>query len=305
MMRDITDKFSTLRTALARGTLEASAQTIQAIHSQKVPKGDPIPVARVAAIQAAKNTSQIIPYCHPVPLEGVSVEFKINDSSIEVEASVKAVHKTGVEMEALTAASVALLTLYDMLKPLDDQLRIARIDLIQKSGGKTDFVNAFDSPPRASVLVMSDSVAAGRKEDTSGPLIVERLQREGFTVDDYRVIADDRETIEQWLTNYADRLQVDLVLTCGGTGFSPRDNTPEAMAKLIQREVPGIPEAARAFGQARMPYSMLARGQAGIRGNTLMVNLPGSRKGTHDYLSVIFPAITHAIHMIRGEGHVD
>ena len=167
-MRDITDKFSTFRTALARGTLEVGSQTIQAIHSQKVPKGDPIPVARVAAIQAAKNTSQIIPYCHPVPLEGVSVDFKIKDSSIEVEASVKAVHKTGVEMEALTAVSVALLTLYDMLKPLDDQLRIAGIDLIQKTGGKTDFVNAFSSPPRASVLGRRPSFSSCSREGACG-----------------------------------------------------------------------------------------------------------------------------------------
>jgi cyclic pyranopterin monophosphate synthase len=302
-MRDITDKFTTLRVAMARGTIVTCAETIQAWRHQKLPKGDPIPVARVAAIQAAKNTSQIIPYCHQVPLDHVALDFRVNDASITVEATVKAVHKTGVEMEALTAVSVALLTLYDMLKPVDDRLKMSEIGLVQKTGGKSDFLNAFDSPPRAAVLVMSDSVAAKQKEDTSGPLILERLQREGLVVEDYRIIADDRETIEQWLINYADRTQVDVVLTCGGTGFSPRDNTPEAMARVIERAVPGIPEATRAYGQARMPYSMLARGQAGIRGNTLMVNLPGSRKGTVDYLNVLFPAILHAIRMLRGEGH--
>lgn len=302
-MRDISDKFSTLRIAIARGKIEARSETIEALRAQKLPKGDPISVARVAATQAAKNTSQIIPYCHPVPLDCVTLDFKVRDTSIEVEAVVKAIYKTGVEMEALTAVSVALLTLYDMLKPVDDQLRMGEISLIEKSGGNSDFSNLFSIPPRAAVLVMSDSIAAGKKQDRSGPRIVERLKREGLNIEDYRVIPDERETIEQWLINYADRIQVDLIITCGGTGFSPRDNTPEAMAKVIERNVPGIPEAARAFGQSRMPYSMLARGQAGIRGNTLIVNLPGSSKATTDYLNTIFPAVAHAIRMIRGEGH--
>jgi cyclic pyranopterin monophosphate synthase len=304
-MRDITSKYSTLRVAVARGSLLTQGETIKLLQAGKLPKGDPLPVARVAAIQAAKNTCQIIPYCHQVPLDHVQVDFQVGEATIAVEATANAIHKTGVEMEALTAVSVGLLTLYDMLKPVDDQMSISGITLVRKTGGKSDYVNEFSPPPRAAVLVMSDSVSAGRNEDKSGPLIVERLKTEGVVVEDYRVIADDRETIEQWLLNYTDRNQLDLVITCGGTGFSPRDNTPEAMERIIEREVPGIPEAARAFGQARMPYAMLARGQAGIRGSTLIVNLPGSAKGTADYLNVIFPALLHAVRMIRGEGHAE
>src|SRR3990170_1839099 len=113
-MRDISNKTSTLRTAIAKATLKVSPQTIQFIRDGKIPKGDPLPVAKVAAIQAAKNTSQIIPYCHPLPVDFVDCRFDLHADSIEITTEVKAIYKTGVEMEALTAASVAALTIYDM-----------------------------------------------------------------------------------------------------------------------------------------------------------------------------------------------
>lgn len=302
-MRDISAKYATLRTATARVAVRVAPATLRLLRQGKLPKGDPLPVARVAAIQAAKNTAQIIPYCHPVPVDFVGIEFQVSRNRIEATAQVKAVAKTGVEMEALTAASVAALTLYDMLKPVDDQLEILGVQLLEKTGGKSDFQNVFPTPPRAAVLVMSDSIAAGRKKDLSGRLIVDRLKQAGLKVADYRIIPDDQELIERWLIRYADRSKLDLVITSGGTGLSPRDQTPEAMKRVIVRDVPGIAEAARAFGQDRLPYAMLSRGLAGLRGQTLIVNLPGSRKGTADYLAVLFPALLHAIKMVRQEGH--
>jgi cyclic pyranopterin monophosphate synthase len=302
-MRDISTKFPTLRTATAQAGLRLKAETLQLLRDGQLPKGDPLPVAKVAAIQAAKNTSQIIPYCHPLPLDFVEVNFALGDQNIAVEVTAKAIHKTGVEMEALTGAAVAALTLYDMLKIVDDSLEITGVRLLQKSGGKSDFCHAFASPPRAAVLVMSDSIAAGQKRDASGLLIADRLRAEGLAVEDYRVIPDDAETIARCLIDYADRVQLDLVVTTGGTGFSPRDHTPEAMGKVIEREVPGIPETLRAYGQARMPYSMLSRGRSGLRGRTLIINLPGSRKGVTDALNALFPAVLHAVKMIQGEGH--
>ena len=107
----------------------------------------------------------------------------------------------------------------------------------------------------------------------------------------------------QYFGLYADQRQLDLVLTTGGTGFSPRDVTPEAMQHVIERDVPGIPEAARAFGQERTPYSMLSRGRAGIRGTTLIVNMPGSRKGVAESLDAVMAGVLHAFKMIGGGGH--
>lgn len=303
-MKDVSRKFRTLRTATARALLHMSPESVIRIQGRDIPKGDPLEVAKVAAVQAAKDTSGIIPYCHPLPISFVGVEYEIAERSVQVEVEVKAIAETGVEMEALTAASVAALTLYDMLKMIDEELRIGEVTLLSKRGGKSDFRRRHGRQPlRAAVLVMSDSIAAGQKSDRSGRLIVERLENEGVEVADYRIVPDDPETITTQLIRYADEDGLNLVLTTGGTGFGPRDNTPEAMSRVIEREVPGIPETARAYGQDRTPYSMLSRGRAGIRGQTLVVNLPGSRGGVADSLDALFPAVLHAFKMLRGGGH--
>ena len=159
------------------------------------------------------------------------------------------------------------------------------------------------TPLRAAVLVMSDSVAAGKATDSSGLLIVETLKQQGIEVADYRIVPDDLETIVATITDYADHRALDLVLTTGGTGLSPRDCTPEAMARIIEREAPGIVEAVRAYGQERTPYSMLSRGRAGTRGRTLIVNLPGSKRGVAESLKALFPGLLHAFKMIRASRH--
>lgn len=305
-MRDISDKIKTLRTATAQAILKAAPETIMAIREHNIPKGDPLPVAKVAAIQAAKNCSQIIPYCHPLPIDYVGVDFHLHDDFIEVQCTVKTIYKTGVEMEALTAASVAVLTLYDMLKMLDEEMEIDTVRLLSKKGGKSDFKTGQDhlrKTLKTAVVVMSDSIASGRKEDLSGRLIVERLRHEGIEPEDYQVIPDDITHIQNLLISYADEKHLDLVLTTGGTGLSPRDNTPEAMKNVIEREVPGISEAVRGYGQERTPYSMLSRGVAGIRGKTLIINLPGSKNGVKESLDALFPSIFHAFKILRGGGH--
>lgn len=297
---DISRRFSTLRVATARATLSVSPETVARLRRGDLPTGDPLTVARVAAVQAAKNTSLIIPSCHPLPLDHVGVAFELGADAVTVTTIVKAVYKTGVETEALAAASVAVLTLYDLLQPLDARLAIRDVELLTQRGGEADFEESFPVPLRAAVLVMSDTIAAGEKDDLSGRLIVERLEQHGLEVSDYRVIPDDPETIRRTLIAYCDERRVDLVVTTGGTGFSPRDNTPEAMAAVIEREIPGVPEALRAFGQQRTPYAMLSRGKAGIRGRTILVNLPGSTKGVAESLDVLFPAILHAFKMLWG-----
>lgn len=302
-MLDISKKFKTLRVAKARATLKASPGTLAKIKSGEIPKGNPLEVAKVAAIQAAKETSRIIPYCHPLPIEYVGVEFEILEGRIQVDVTTKTIARTGVEMEALTAASVAALTLYDMMKMIDKTMEIENITLLEKEGGKSGFVNRMKRARRAAVLVSSDSITSGQKSDRSGRLMVERLESEGLEVVEYEIIPDERETIVEKLLKYSDEMNLDLVLTTGGTGFSPRDNTPEAMSRVIEREVPGIPEATRAYGQERTPYSMLSRGRAGIRGSTLIVNLPGSSGGVADSLEALFPALNHGFKMLAGAGH--
>ena len=135
-MIDVSPKFSTLRYAMAKGVIYANTETIEKVKNRKVPKGDVLEVARSAGISAAKRTSDWLVFCHPIPLDWVEVHTEIFNDKIEVTAEVKAIWKTGVEMEALIAASAALLNMYDMLKPLDDDLTIGEIKLIEKTGGK-------------------------------------------------------------------------------------------------------------------------------------------------------------------------
>jgi cyclic pyranopterin phosphate synthase len=138
-MRDVSRKPVTRRTATARATLRAAPATIQTIREGRLPKGDPLPVAKVAAIQAAKNTSQIIPYCHPLPVEHLGVEFEFEADAIHVTTHVVAHYKTGVEMEALTAAAIGALSIYDMAKMIDPAMAVEQVVLIEKTGGKSDF----------------------------------------------------------------------------------------------------------------------------------------------------------------------
>jgi molybdenum cofactor biosynthesis protein MoaC len=304
-MIDVSHKTCTARAATARATLVVHPDTISTIREHKVPKGDALEVARVAAIQAAKNTSQIIPYCHPLPVDHVAVEYELADNRIEATVTVKAIYKTGVEMEALTAASVCALTLYDMLKMLDDSMAIREIRLVEKKGGKSDLKPDARRPIRAIVVVMSDSVSAGKKKDASGALIADRLRAENIEVIECLVVPDDAEAIERTLLRCADEMAVDLVMTTGGTGFGPRDHTPEVMARIIEREAPGIAEAARAYGQQRTPFAMLSRGSAGLRGRTLIVNLPGSPRAVTESLDAVLKPMLHAFTMIDGGGHAE
>jgi molybdenum cofactor biosynthesis protein MoaC len=304
-MRDISHKVKSLRTATAQAVLKVSPKTIALIQENKIPKGNPLEVSKVAAVQAAKNTQQILPYCHPIPIDYVGADFILGEDTIVVTTTVKAIYKTGVEMEALTAASVAALNLYDMMKQLDKTMTIASVQLLSKTGGTSDFATTLSNPLRAAVLVLSDSVSQGHKNDLSGKLIVERLHAHGVEVADFKAIADNLDVIEKTLKNYSDEVKLDLVITTGGTGMGPRDNTPEAMSKLIERQAPGVAEAMRAYGQERNPYAMLSRSSSGIRGKTLIINLPGSKAAVKESLDVIFPSIMHAFKMLAGDGHVD
>lgn len=304
-MRDISTKVNTLRTATARATLKASPETILLIKNGGAPKGDPLPVAKVAAIQAAKNCSQIIPYCHPLPVDYVGVEFELDEDAINIITTVKAIYKTGVEMEALTAASVAALTIYDMLKMVDEVMSIEGVFLAEKKGGKSDFSNKRPNVLTAAVVVLSDSCAAGKKQDVSGRIIVDKLKSEGLNVDEYKIIADDAEEARREILRLSDDQKIDLLITTGGTGLSSRDTTPEAIKELIERELPGVAETLRAYGQERNPFAMFSRSLAGVRGKTVIITLPGSTGGVKDGMNALFPFIFHAFKMLNDECHDD
>ncbi|HEX2305221.1 MAG TPA: bifunctional molybdenum cofactor biosynthesis protein MoaC/MoaB, partial [Nitrososphaeraceae archaeon] len=265
-MFDVGAKPDSYRTARARAVLNIDANTAVLIGQGKSPKGDIVEAAKIAATSGAKKTSDLIPYCHPIPLDHIEVQVSVKSQAIEVEVEVKSIWKTGVEMEALSGACIGALTVYDMLKPIDNSLFISSVKLVQKSGGIGDFAVKEGNKIRTGVIVVSDSVAAGMRADKSGKFIVKALKDRGIDVAKYKVVPDDSSLIEKLLTKYSDDLHLNLIFTTGGTGLGKRDVTPEATRRVIDKEITGITEGSRAYGQRRTPLSMLSRGVAGVRG---------------------------------------
>lgn len=153
---------------------------------------------------------------------------------------------------------------------------------------------------KTAVLTMSDKGSRGEREDLTGPAIIEMIRNEGYSIDYYKVIPDDFDMIVEELKYLCDELKVELVLTNGGTGFSRRDVTPEATEKVIERKVPGIAEAMRQKSLQITPKAMLSRAASGIRGGTLIVNLPGSPKAAKENLGFVMPALPHGIDILTG-----
>jgi molybdenum cofactor synthesis domain-containing protein len=156
---------------------------------------------------------------------------------------------------------------------------------------------------KVAVITLSDSGARGERADASGPLIEEMLSPEDFSVTCRHLLPDDPEALTALLRDLCDGAKADLILTTGGTGLSPRDHTPEATLAVIERNVPGISEAMRAASMKITPRAMLSRGVSGIRGRTLIINLPGSPKAVRENLEVILPTLPHALAIMTDRAH--
>lgn len=292
-MKNVALKPDSQRIAQAQTVLYAPPDCIELLRSGTTEKGDALKTARVAGILAAKRTDELIPMCHPLPIYRADVLYELGEDHVRIIAEVETIGATGVEMEALTAASLAALTLYDMLKPHcePEQLWISDCKLLEKHGGKSHFTTTLRRPYAAAVVVLSDTVAAGRKPDTAGRQVCDQLQQAGFAPIDYQVIADDADQLNQQIDALLSTHQ--LIVTVGGTGLGPRDITVQTLQPRLTRSIPGLMEAARAFGQRRTPYAALSRGIAGYIGETLLLTLPGSRRGAQESLVAILPALVH------------
>ncbi len=302
-MVDITHKSFTLRKAIATATVKTSSEkTISAIENRTVPKGDIFEFSRASALFAVKKTSDVIPDCHPLPVEYTSVTFKIENLSVIISVEVHTIYKTGVEVEAMHGASVAALVMYDMLKPIDKKVEIENIRLVEKQGGKTDLNKFLNNELKVAVVVCSDSVSKGLKEDSSGKAICNALEKYQISNVEYQIIPDDFDTIQKALTKLKDN-DHDLVIFTGGTGLSSRDQTPDAVSPMIDRPIPGIMETARNYGQQRIKTAMLSRGVAGFSGNTLVITLPGSQKAVEESMEALFPQILHVFQLNDNKIH--
>ncbi len=302
-MVDITHKTNTLRIATAQAVVKVSkAETIAAIENDSVPKGNVFAMSKAAGLLGVKKTPDILPDCHPLPIEYAGIDYEINGLEITILCTIKTIYKTGVEVEAMHGASVVALNMYDMLKPIDKGVEIHHIKLLNKKGGKSDFRDRFRKDLKAAVIVCSDTISKGQKEDKAGKAIIAKLEECSVTIAEYIIIPDEKVIIQEKAKKFASE-DMDLVIFTGGTGLSSRDVTPEALNEIIDRKIPGIEEAIRSYGQDRIPYSMLSRSVAGTINDTLVLALPGSTNGAKESMDAIFPSILHIFRILKGARH--
>ena len=302
-MKDIGMKPESYRTAIATGILHAPPHCIELLRNGNTDKGDALKTARIAGILGAKRTDELIPLCHPLPIYRADVEYELEEAHVVITAVVETIGPTGVEMEALTAVSLTGLTLYDMLKPHcePEELCLDQVKLGQKKGGKSHFTRVLKESLAASVIVLSDTVASGKKADTAGQNVMEILEEANFGYIHYQVIPDSPEQLKALIQQQKN--DYPLILTVGGTGLGPKDLTVETIQPLLTREIPGLMEAARSFGQRRTPYAALSRGVAGYIENSLILTLPGSRQGAKESLVAILPALVHLFDVQKNIPH--
>ena len=302
-MVNILDKISTLRFATATAQIRVSSEeTIKAIIEKRVPKGDVFEFSRAAGLLAVKKTSDVIPDCHPLPIEYTHIRHEIDNLTIHIFVEAATIYKTGLEVEAMHGASIVALTMYDMLKPIDKNIEISSIKLLNKKGGKSSFQDKMTREIKTAVVVCSDSVSAGKKEDKAGKAVISLLEKSAIHSSHYSIIPDEKTGIQNTVKKLVEE-KFDLILFTGGTGLSPRDVTPESVAELIEREIPGIMEVARNYGQQRTPYAMLSRGIAGFVGSTLIITLPGSTNGAKETIQALFPYLKHVFKVVEGIRH--
>ncbi len=302
-MVGITHKNTTLRVAIAEATVSVSSEeTIKAIKERKVPKGDVLEMAKTAGLFAVKKTSDMIPDCHPLPVEFTAVTYDFEGMNVRIRMEVHAIYRTGVEVEAMHGVSVVALTMYDMLKPIDKGVEINNIRLVEKKGGKSQWKKFVADGISAQIVVCSDTVAAGGAEDKAGAVIEDKLKAIGVALQPKLVIPDDTDAIRDALAKTVEQ-GTSLLIYTGGTGLSVRDVTPESIIPELDRRIPGIEEAIRSYGQERTPLAMLSRSVAGVKGKTLVLALPGSTKGAEESMDAIFPSVLHIFKVFRGTRH--
>ncbi|MBI1221032.1 MAG: bifunctional molybdenum cofactor biosynthesis protein MoaC/MoaB [Bacteroidetes bacterium] len=297
-MIDIIHKSNTLREATAEAYVQVGHEdTMQLIRENKIPKGNIFDMAKAAGLLGVKKTSDLLPDCHPLPIEFTGIEYEMQETHIRILVTVKTIYKTGVEVEAMHGASIVALTMYDMLKPVDKNVEISTIRLLKKSGGKSSFKKEGDGL-KCHVVVCSDNVSAGKSEDRSGKYLVETIQQFGIA-STMEVIPDDAEKIKHIL----EHVQSDLLIYSGGTGLGPRDLTTDTLAPLMDIRMVGVEEQMRSYGQERTPYAMFSRSLAGIQNKRIVLALPGSENGVQESISAIFPHILHVFQVLKGTRH--
>jgi cyclic pyranopterin phosphate synthase len=313
-MVDVSAKAVTERSAQATGRVRLSPEAANCLRQGTLPKGDGLAVARVAGIMGVKRTSELIPLCHPIAVDGVTVDLEVAPDAVSITVTVSSVGRTGAEMEALTGVTAAALTVIDMVKAVDRHAVIENVHVTAKSGGRTgtwrqDSEPSHEATAPMGVLVVSDRRAAGSATDETGPILVEALKNVGASQVMSAVVPDDESAIRKAVIGLA-RQGCRVIVTTGGTGIGPRDRTPEALKSLISQELPGIAQALTT--QATTALAALSRQMAGvivpnptngIERPVAVVALPGSIGAVSDAMIVLTPLLPHLMTQLDGGDH--
>ncbi|MGK5082187.1 bifunctional molybdenum cofactor biosynthesis protein MoaC/MoaB [Bdellovibrionota bacterium FG-1] len=316
-MIDVGGKKTTARRAVASGKLFAAPATIELIRSHRLPKGNILALAEVAGMMGAKRTSDLLPLCHPLALDAVRVWCEVEAESVRVSCEASAVAKTGVEMEALSGVSAALLCIYDLVKGVDPALRISDIHLEIKEGGKSGVWTHphYPHPPqevslepqlgdiRIGVVTVSDRCSRGQAADLSGPAMVRWFEERGVQAIETALVPDEKSRIQAVVRELVFEKRVRILVLSGGTGLSPTDVTPEAVLELGGKTIPGLGEVLRQKGAEHTALSWLSRSTGLILGETIVVLLPGSPKAVIEGLDAVGELLKHLMHMVRGGNH--
>ena len=321
-MADIRSKRPTRRRAVAVGEFLPGPEAYATVVERRLPKGDALVMAEIAGLQGAKMASMLMPLCHPISLELVRVRClpvpERHAIRVYCECALEA--RTGVEMEALAGVNAALLTLYDLTKPVEPALAISGIRLLFKEGGKKGLwihpegmsederahyqprgLARLDGVPCA-VLTLSDRASSGDYEDRSGPVLTEGLRKLGAELAHVEVLPDDIEPLAERLRALAAK-GVRLCLCTGGTGLGPRDVTPEALRRVADRPVDGLAEMLRSESARHTPMAWLSRAEVVQVGGMLAFALPGSPRAAQQCMDMLSPLLAHALAMLDGRSH--
>lgn len=321
-MVDIIEKSSSKRIAIAKGEIQLCKESYSLIKQKQLPKGDAIAMAEISAIMAAKNTSLILPLCHPIKLECIEIRHEFNDSSciLTFYTIVGCVAKTGVEMEALTATQAALLTVYDLAKMVTKNLFIKNTELLFKMGGKSglwlsnspkpEWINHFIEHKNKSlnnilfaIITVSDRAFSKTYQDESGEIVKNYIKNNNGIIVHYEVVPDERQNIQAAIQNVLKKEKNLILFTSGGTGLSQRDITPDCVKEISSREIKGFGEMIRLNGSEFTPFSWLSRASAFDINGSLVICLPGSPKAIKENMDSILPILPHAISIMKGKNH--
>lgn len=253
---------------------------------------------RVAVELAVKNAASVIPGVHPALFDAISLSEQRVDDTLIYELSLKAIHKTSIDNQALYGAYVAGISLAQ-IHSAKGSILVGTPKIVKSKNPYQTDKRMYPAGLTAAVVVCSDSISQGTKSDSAGKAVIEVLQDYNVKVNHYQVIPDEKERITACVEELSKDQQ--LLIFTGGTGLSFRDVTPEALEPLLERRIPGIEEAIRAYGQQRVPYAMLSRSVVGTFGNCLIMAIPGSTNGARESMQAVFPHILHVFKILRGQ----